>query len=417
MTWRPTALGTAAAVLVALLPVAVGCGGDDAERAGTEPLSGTRFKIYVSVPSRGDDAGPGEAIQRGAELALTERRGMALHYTVDMVALDAGRGGESSVRSNGRRAVQDTATVGYIGELDSQFTKITMPQLNTAGVAQVGPTNTYTGLTGGGSSAEPGEPGKYFPTGARTFARLVPRDTVQGAALATAARDGGCKSVRVWRSNTPYGLGLSKSVESAAGDAGVDVTGVEEIKPNRPSYARQAEGVDADCLVWAGEPETSGVQILNDAAEGKPDLPLFTGDAHCTAGDLDARGGISSAAAARLRCTLPVIEPRSARGREVLGRYRAKYGRSPDDVHAVYGYEAMSVLMDAIEKAGERVRSDGDPLSRASVAEALYRLGPRDGAIGRYEIDSNGDVDTKSFGLYEISGGVLRLDKVVEPQG
>jgi hypothetical protein len=72
----------------------------------------------------------------------------------------------------------------------------------------------------------------------------------------------------------------------------------------------------------------------------------------------------------------------------------------------------MSVLLAAIEKAA----GEEEPLSRASVAEALYSLGPRDGAIGRYEIDSNGDVDTESFGLYEISGGELKLERVIEPE-
>lgn len=412
MSRRPTALATAAALAVLSL-MAAGCGGgDDGERAGTQPVGGTKLTIYASVPSAGDDEGAGRAIHRGAQLALAERRGKIGRYTVALRAL-AGDPNESGARSSGRRAVQDTTTVGYIGELDSQLTKVTMPQLNTAGIAQIGPTNTYTGLTDGGTGAEPGEPDKYFPTGVRTFARLVPRDTVQGTVLASAAKAAGCAKLQVWRSNTPYGQGLAKSVESGAGEAGLDVAGVEEIKPQRPSYERQAERVEADCLVWTGEPETSGVQVLNDAATGNPKLKLFAADAHCTAGALDARGGISSAAAARLRCTLPVIEPRSGRGREVLDRYRRARGGadSSDDVYSVYGYEAMGVLLDAVEEAA----SKGDTVSRASVAEAVYSLGPRDGAIGRYEIDSNGDTNAKAFGLYEIAGGELELDRVVQP--
>jgi branched-chain amino acid transport system substrate-binding protein len=406
LTRRPTALWTAAAVLVALLPVATGCGGDDAERAGTQPVAGTKLTIYASIPSRGDDAASAEALRRGAELALAERGGRVGRYTVRLRALDAGRGDESSVRSNGRRAVQDDTTVGYIGELDSQLTKVTMPQLNAAGIAQVGPTNTYTGLTTGGEGAEPGEPDKYLRTGVRTFARLVPRDTVQGAALAAAAREAGCQKLQVWRSNTPYGQGLAKSVESAAADAGPDVSGVEEIKPRRPSYARAAERVDADCLVWAGEPERSGAQVLNDAAEGNAGLRLFAGDVHCTAAGLDARGGISSEAAARLRCTHPVIEPRTAAGRRVVER-------SGGDAYSAYGYEAMAVLLDAVKEAA----SKGEPVSRATVSEAVYSLGQRDGAIGRYEIDSNGDTGSRAFGLYEIRGGDLRLEKVLQPAG
>ena len=407
MSRRPTALVTAAALAALTSPVA-GCGGDDAERAGTEPIPGTQLTLYASIPSEGDDAGAARALQRGAELALEDRRGKAGRYTVRLRALDAGEGGESEVRRNGRMTVQDTRSVGYIGELESQVTKTTMPQLNLGGVAQIGPTVTYTGLTQGGEGTEPGEPDKYQRTGVRTFARLVPTDRVQGAALALAAREAGCQKVRIWRSNTPAGQGLARSVRSAADEDGPDVAGTEEVKPRLPSYARQAERIDADCLVWTGEPETSGVQILNDAAAGNQSLKLFAAGAHCTTRALDARGGISSDAAPRLRCTRPVIEPQTARGRQVLERARLS---GPDAPFALYGYEAVVVLLDAVEKASGK----GEGLSRAAVSEAVYSLGPRDGVIGRYEIDSDGDTSARSFGLFEISGGELRQEKVLQP--
>ena len=409
MTRRPTALATAAA-LAALVSTAAGCGGDDAERAGTEPIHGSALTIYASVPTEGDNAGAAAALLRGAELAIEERRGKVGRYTVRLRSLDAGAGRESDVRRNGRMAIQDTTSVGYIGELDSQVTKTTMPQLNLGGVAQIGPTVTYTGLTQGGEGAEPGEPGKYQRTGVPTFARLVPNDRVQGAALATAAREAGCRRLRVWRSNTPSGQGLARSVRSAAGDAGLGVAGTEEIKPQQPSYARQAEEIDADCLVWTGEPETSGVQVLNDAAAGNQALKLFAPGTHCTTRALDARGGISRDTAPRLRCTRAVFDPGTARSREVLRRSKLSGADAP---YALYGYEAVAVLLDAVRKAA----GEGEPVSRASVSEAVYSLGPRDGVIGRYEIDSSGDVNTRAFGLFEIAGGELRQDKILQPKG
>lgn len=394
-----------AAALLALVPLFAGCGGDDAERAGTQPIPGTQLSIYSSMPHRGPLAGAGRALERGAALALAERRGRVGRYRVTLRSLDSDDGDdESRSRSNGRRAVQDTRSVGYIGELESQVSKITVPQMNSQGVAHIGPTNTYTGLTGDGPGAEPGEPDRYYPTGVRTFARLVPNDELQGEALALAARDAGCRRLRIWRSNSPFGRGIAETAGSAADDAGVDVAGTEEIKPQQPSYTRQAEEVDADCLLWAGEPERSGVQILGDAAQANPALKLFAPSEHC-----DPEG----ADVPRLACTHPVVEPRSGRGREVLDRYRERFGDGgPADAYAVYGYEAMTVLLAALEKAA----GEGE-VSRASVAEALYALGPRDGAIGRYEIDSDGDVDLRGFGLYRLERGELRLEKVVRTGG
>lgn len=403
MRQRRLALAPAAA-LAALALIAAGCGGDDAERAGTEPIRGTQLTIYSSMPRSGPQRDAGLALERGAAIALAERRGRAGRYRVALRSLDVGRGSESKARSNGRRAIQDTLSVGYVGELDAQFSKITIPQMNLGGVAHIGPTNSYTGLTDDGPGAEVGEPDRYYRTGVRTFARLVPRDDLQGRALGRATREAGCRRVRIWRSNSPFGQGIAETARSGAEDAGVDVAGTEEIKPQQPSYARQAEEIDADCLIWTGEPERSGGQILRDAAQGNPALKLFAASEHCEPGPVDLP---------RLACTHPVVEPRAGRGREVLDRYRERFGsRGVADAYAVYGYEAMMVLLSAVEKAA----GEGQ-VSRAAVSEAVYDLGPREGALGRYEIDANGDVDLRGIGLYRLERGELTLEKVLQPSG
>jgi branched-chain amino acid transport system substrate-binding protein len=392
-----------AAALAALALLSAGCGGDDAERAGTEPIRGTKLTVYSSMPRIGPRRAEGLAVERGAALALAERRGRAGRYSVELRPLDAGRGSESQARSNGRRAIQDTLSVGYIGELDSQFSKITIPQMNLGGVPHIGPTNSYTGLTDDGPGSEVGEPDRYYRTGVNTFARLVPRDDVQGRALGQATREAGCRRVRIWRSNSPFGQGIARTSRQGAEDAGVDVAGTEEIKPQQPSYVRQAREIDADCLIWTGEPARSGAQILRDAAEGNPALKLFAASEHCTEGSGDLPP---------LACTHPVVEPRSGRGREVLDRFRERFGDGGRaDAYAVYGYEAMMVLLAAVEKAA----GDGGQISRAKVSEAVYDLGARDGALGRYTIDAGGDVDLRGIGLFRLERGELRSERVVTP--
>ena len=61
--------------------------------------------------------------------------------------------------------------------------EVSIPILNEAGSPQVSPANTYVGLTDNvpGVSA-PGEPQKYYPTGKRTYLRIVPIDSIQAAA-------------------------------------------------------------------------------------------------------------------------------------------------------------------------------------------------------------------------------------------
>ena len=70
-----------------------------------------------------------------------------------------------------------------------------MPILNEAGVPQISPANTAVGLTSDEPGADQGEPDKYYPAGKRTYVRIVPKDTIQGAALATVMKEDGCTKV------------------------------------------------------------------------------------------------------------------------------------------------------------------------------------------------------------------------------
>ena len=80
------------------------------------------------------------------------------------------------------------------------------------------PGNTAVGLTSDepGADTEIGEPDIYYPTGTRNYARIVPKDTVQGAALATLMDEDGCTSVGVLHDNEVFGEGLATNVELAA---------------------------------------------------------------------------------------------------------------------------------------------------------------------------------------------------------
>ena len=69
----------------------------------------------------------------------------------------------------------------YLGEFNSGGSAISLPITNEAGILQVSPSNTYVGLTRA-EGADKGEPDKYYPSGKRTFGRVVPADHIQAAA-------------------------------------------------------------------------------------------------------------------------------------------------------------------------------------------------------------------------------------------
>ena len=97
-------------------------------------------------------------------------------------------------------------------------------------------------------------------------------------------------------------------------------------------------------------------------------------------------------------------------GQEFLKAYEAEYGEKNPDRYAVYGYESMSLLLDAIKRAGE------NGADRAAVVDQLLATKDREGVFGTYSIDENGDITLTPYGVYSIKDDQLAFDRSVEPQ-
>jgi branched-chain amino acid transport system substrate-binding protein len=75
------------------------------------------------------------------------------------------------------------------------------------------------------------------------------------------------------------------------------------------------------------------------------------------------------------------------------------------DPYALYGYEAMSVVLDAINRGG--------PTREGTVA-AFFATRDRDSVLGRYSIDRFGDTTLTQYGVYRVEGGALAFDRAVD---
>jgi hypothetical protein len=67
-----------------------------------------------------------------------------------------------------------------------------------------------------------------------------------------------------------------------------------------------------------------------------------------------------------------------------------------------YGYEAMSLILDAIAAAGA---------DRAAVARVARSTNDRDSVIGRYSIDADGHTTSTAYGRLAVIGGELAWDR------
>jgi branched-chain amino acid transport system substrate-binding protein len=388
------------------------CGDDnksDEGGGGTDTSSsagGGSVNVYSSLPLQGASKDQTGAMVKGIQLALEEAGGKAGNITVNYESLDdstaqAGNWDPGQVAQNARKVAGDDKAVFYIGEFNSGASAISIPILNQAGIPQVSPANTYVGLTTDEPGSEKGEPAKYYPTGQRTYLRIVPRDTIQAAALLTKMKNDGCTKVALANDKDTYGAGLARLIELQAGDTGVELTedvGIDKTAPNFRSVADQFKADGADCFVFGGVTANGAVQLYKDVGAALPNAKLYGPDGVCESGFTNpAKKGIPAALGKRFECSVATLDLASyPGGKEFLDAYKAKYGGETPDPYAIYGYEAMKLGLDTIEAAG-----DGGT-DKAKVLETLFATKDRDSALGTYSFDENGDTTLTDYGIYAV---------------
>jgi branched-chain amino acid transport system substrate-binding protein len=413
-------------LLLALGGTVAACGGDDegggggGEGGGEQAEGGGSVTIYSSLPLQGASRPQTTAMVNGMKLALEQAGNKAGNIDVKYQSLDdstaqAGSWTPEATSANARKAAQDESTAVYIGEFNSGASAVSMPILNEAGVPQISPANTAVGLTSDEPGADAGEPDKYYPTGERHYVRIVPKDTIQGAALATIMQEDGCQNVQILNDKEVYGAGLARNIEMAADEMGLNVISNEAIDKTAANYrslASKAAGQDADCMVYAGITANNAVQLYKDFAAALPDAKLYGPDGVAESGFVDpGEGGVPANVGERIKVTVATLSPDEypPEGQEFFQRFEEEYGEPNPDPYAIYGYEAMMLALDAIERSG-----DG---SKEKVLQALFDTQDRSSVLGTYSIDENGDTTLTDYGVYEVNDGELEFAKTVQAGG
>jgi branched-chain amino acid transport system substrate-binding protein len=362
--------------------------------------------IYSSLPLQGASSAQTLPMVNGIKLALSEAGGKAGQFTVNYQSLDdstaaAGKWDPSQCAANARKAASDPKAVYYIGEFNSGCSEVSIPILNQGGIPQVSPANTYVGLTTNEPGSAPGEPQKYYPTGVRTYLRIVPRDSIQAASDLLAMKQAGCTKVAVANDKEAYGQGLAALIGLEKGSYGVNVvsnTGIDPTSPNFRSYAATIKGQGADCFFFAGIASNGAVQITKDVHAAIATAKTFGGDGVCTSSYTGAKqGGVPAAIDPLIECTVATQNLTAyPGGKQFLASYKAKYGVASPDPYAIYGYEVMKLGLDTIASLG----SQGN--SKSAVLKALFAITARHSVLGTYGFDKNGDTTLKSYGLYKV---------------
>jgi branched-chain amino acid transport system substrate-binding protein len=407
---RVRSLAASGCLVTALSFGVAACGGDD--NGGGSTGSNT-LTIYSSLPLQGDSRPQSEAVVNGEKLALEEAKGRVGKYTIKYVSLDdstaaAGKWEPGQVSSNARKAAQDKSTIIYLGEFNSGGTAISLPILNEAGILQISPANTYVGLTRS-EGADKGEPDKYYPSGKRTFGRVVPADHVQAQAQAVYQKDEGCSKTYILNDKEVYGKGLADNTANALKGQGIQVVaneGIDTKAANFRSVAQKIKSSGANCMFFGGIYQNKGIQVWKDVNAVNPTMKLFGPDG--VASSVFVKG-IGSAPEKQTYLTNPTLDPKlyPKAGVEFFKTYKQKFNIEPDP-YAIYGYEAMKVALLAIQNSGDKGND------RQAVIDAFFNIKNRDSVLGKYSIDENGDTTLTDYGADRIKGGKMVFDKVLK---
>jgi branched-chain amino acid transport system substrate-binding protein len=400
------------------------CGSDDNGGGGSDSGSsgGSTVDVYSSLPLQGAQRTQTTALVNGIKLALDQSGGKAGDLTVKYTSLDdstaqAGAWTPEAASANARKVAQDDQAVAYIGEFNSGASAVTIPLLNEVPIAQVSPANTAVGLTTDEAGADKGEPDKYYPTGKRHYLRIVPKDTIQGAALATIMKKDGCTKAYILNDKEVYGAGLAKNIELAAKDQGLTIAGDEGIDPKAPNFRSQAatiKSAGADCFVFSGITANGAVQLYKDVSAAVPNAKLYGPDGVAESGFVDPKeGGIPADVAKKVKLSVATLSPDqySAEGQKFFKDFSAKYNEANPDPYAIYGYEAMKLILDTCAKIGN------DCTDRQKLIDALFQTKGRDSVLGTYDIDENGDTTLTDYGIYTVKDGELVFGETVKAQG
>jgi branched-chain amino acid transport system substrate-binding protein len=399
------------------------CGDDEDEGGGgsastTEGGGGSStVNVYSSLPLQGASKDQTAAMVQGIKLAMKQANNKAGNTTVKYESLDdstaqAGNWDPDATSENARKVAQDKDAVAYIGEFNSGASAISMPILNEAMVPQLSPANTAVGLTTDEPGADKGEPDKYYPSGERHYLRIVPKDTIQGAALATVMKEDGCTKAVIANDKEVYGAGLARNIENSLKEQGVGLAFNEGIDPKASNYrslASRAKGESADCFVFSGVTANGAVQIYKDFAAALPEAKLYGPDGVAESGFSDPKkGGIPTSVGKRVKLSVATLNPESypPEGQEFFKTFSEEYGEDNPDPYAIYGYEAMRLVLDAIERAGDA--------NKESVLKALFETKDRESVLGTYSIDENGDTTLTDYGIYTVEDGELTFDKTIK---
>lgn len=366
--------------------------------------SGGTIKIGIDLPVSGADASTGIPTRNGAVQAVEEANAKGVPGGFKFVAYDlddAVQGAHDPAQGaqNARAFVSDNAVLAMVGPFNSSVAKAQIPITNDAGLAQISPANTSTGLT-------KGDDAKKLRTShpdTNSYFRVCTTDDRQGAAGAQFAKKLGFKKAFIIDDNETYGKGLADVFEDKFRSGGGSVLGHEHLTKGQSDYKAlltKAHALAPDVVFYGGTTATGGGLLRKQMADaGMAQTPYIGGDGISDTEFLKSSGDMANGT------YYTVAAPETSRlpsAAAFVSAYRKRWNADVGP-YSANAYAAAGIEIAAIEKA---LASDGNKLPpRADVLKNVAATKNFSSPIGPIGFDPSGDTTNPILSLYKISGG------------
>lgn len=389
--------------------------GTSAAQAASKVLT-----ISTDLPLQGSSFDSNDSTNKAIALYLKQIKYKAGKYTVKLKIYDnatAAKGGwdDAKCAANAQAHVANRSEVAVMGTYNSGCAKIIVPILNQApggAMTMVSNANTNPGLT---KTWDPGEPGVFYPTGKRNYARVCTTDDVQGAAAAQFAKSIGVKSVYVLNDTQTYGQGVAQAFTTEAKKQGLNVLssgaygeGWDSKQSSYEALFTKVKALNPDMVYIAGIFDNNGGQLVKDKFKVLGDnttVKMMAPDGFTGYPDFNTMPEADGAylSFAGLSTELLLKNSPNGAGAKFIKAYKAAYKVDPVGSYPIYGVAAVQVIMAALAK------SDG---TRKGLTQAIFSgkgitIPAGLSVLGKALVISpkTGDTSAKDITIEQVKGG------------
>lgn len=366
---------------IALGLALVGCG--KSEKASAPASDEVVVKIGAAAPLTGPQAHIGKDNEYGTRMAIDDANARGV--------LIGGKKARFELLSEDDQTDPKTATIvaqklvdakvnGVIGHLNSGTTIPASAIYFKNGIPQISPSATAV---------------KFTAQGYKTAFRVMTNDAQQGKALGEfATKVLGEKNIAVIDDRTAYGQGLADEFVKSAEANGAKIIAREYTTDKSVDFTAvltSIKGKQPDLLFFGGM-DPQGVPMVKQMRSLGMKTQFMMGDGGYTPKLIDLGGGAEDGTYA----SLPGVPlDKMPNGRDFAKRYEARF-HQPIQLYAPYCYDAVNVMIAAMQKAGS-----------AEPAKYLPEIGKVeiDGVTARIGFDEKGDIKGGAVTVYQVRKG------------